>query len=147
MPPAKTIPPPALLRRSEAVPITIDTTATPSTVTVHIDIAKSNCELDQEDIFGAFEAIGIKMTTPESIDSEYPFEWLSTYTVCLLDDTPLECLFGTTIFATTDGHIVELRRLDGSRFAFSDAIEKINARLGTEIPGGGLVKRFTPPPY
>ena len=115
-------------------------------------IAKSNyltpksLDLVQKDIFDTFEALGIKRTVTDPKDSKHPFERRDTYTVRLFDDTHT-CLFDTTIFATTDGHLVELRRLDGSRFAFSNVIEKINARLGTEIPGGGLVKRFTPPPY
>jgi hypothetical protein len=97
-------------------------------------------------IIKAFKALNIQMRKPTDNESKHPYEWYGTYE----NKNEYEFMLSIAIFATENGHLVELRRLGGSglnpRLIFSDIIDKINEHLDIKIPGGGLSKRFTPPP-
>ena len=112
-----------------------------SHIILHMSLKEVN-----ELIFKAFKALNIQMRKPKDNESKHPYEWYCTYE----NKNEYEFMLSIAIFATENGHLVELRRLGGSglnpRLIFSDIIEKINKHLDIKIPGGGLREWSTPLP-
>jgi len=128
---------PAIMTETQAIMIAPKAPPFPKYLTVsesYFTTPKS-LELIKKDIFDMCKALDIGMNLPD--DSKHPYEWYCTYK---------DCTVGIAIFATDDGHLVELRRMNGSRFTFSDTIEEINKHLKINIPGDGVRKFFTSPP-
>jgi hypothetical protein len=93
----------------------------------------------RRDLLGAFAACSVDAVPPGA--NGHPCAW-----DCSALDSTSSCAFEVAVFAASaGGHVVELRRLDGCRYAFSAVLAKLSAHLMVAIPGGAAA-RWGPPP-